>query len=413
MQRVGRAPLALCRYAASRVAICGGYLLSIRQDTAPLSTRPQLPCFVAIPILHTEFVALPWPTFIRPSPMPDSLPTTSVTHAQRPLFLGVDVGGTNTKIGIVDDRGGCLGRTKIATEEENGAEDAVRRISAACQQLAEKLGLSFNDVQAVGLATPGTMDVAAGMILEPPNMPAWRHFPIRDALSQSVERPVHFLNDGNAAAFGEFWVGAAQEWDSLVMLTLGTGVGGGVIVAGRLIHGLNSFGSECGHIIVDSSPQARPCVWGGGHGELEAYASASAVVQLAQQRLDQKVESTLAARRDQNDLTALAVYQEARAGDALALELIDDTARILGIAIVTMVHMVDPGLVLLGGAMSFGGPNCPIGQRFLAHITEEFKRRAFDVVRDRTSIQFASLGGHAGFVGAAGYARQQQQEAPR
>jgi glucokinase len=204
-------------------------------------------------------------------------------------------------------------------------------------------------------------------------------------------------------------VGSGREFDSLIVLTLGTGVGGGIIVNGRAIEGVHSFGAECGHIIIDSRPDARLCVWGGGRGELEAYASASAVVQQAQSLLDQGRTSSVTRRLAQGEeLTTLMLSEEAEAGDELALEVILETATYLGIGIVTLVHTIDPGAVILGGAMNFGGLATTVGQKFLEQVTKEFRRRAFAVVAD-TKIDYASLGGDAGYIGAAGIARSHLQ----
>ncbi len=331
--------------------------------------------------------------------------TISAEDATRPLFVGVDVGGTGIKIGIVDDEGRSLGKVRIPTEEERGPEDAIQRIRQAIDDQLASLQVGWDEVAAVGLGTPGTMDIPRGLILAPPNLPHWRHFPIRDALSQACGKPVTFANDANAAAYGEFWVGSGRDSPSMIMLTLGTGVGGGIIVDGQGIDGVNSFGSECGHILVDSREDARLCVWGGGRGELEAYASASAVTQRTLELLQQGRESRLQDRCREAELTPLMVYEEANAGDALALEVIDETARWLGIGIVTLVHAIDPGMVVLGGAMNFGGAAAPAGRRFLESVRAEFRRRAFDVVAETTSIAFAELGSDAGYIGAAGVAR--------
>ena len=324
-------------------------------------------------------------------------------------YLGVDVGGTNIKLGLIDDSGHVGARRTIPTREEEGAEPAVGRIGAACRALTAEAGIDLSAIRAAGLATPGTMDIERGWMLDPPNMPHWSNYPVRDALARELGLPVAFLNDANAAAYGEFWVGSALEADSLAMLTLGTGVGGGLIVNGQIIHGLHSFGSEVGHMVVDPREDARQCVWGGGRGELEAYASASAVVARAEEQLSQFPSSLL---RDVSPLTARAIFEAAEAEDALSLQLIDETARILGVAITTLVHLIDPGCVLLGGAMNFGGSQSRVGQRFLEGIRSEFRRRAFSVVAE-TTIDFATLGGDAGFIGAAGYARQYRFDGPR
>lgn len=341
-----------------------------------------------------------------------TVPFTSHQQAERPLFFGVDVGGTGIKMGLVDDRGSTIGQERIETHEERGPEDAIDRVRRTLDQMLSDRGISWDDVGALGLGTPGTMDIPGGRILTPPNLPHWRHFPIRDALSQAChDKPVTYANDANAAAFGEFWVGKGRESSSMIMLTLGTGVGGGIIINGRGIDGVNSFGSECGHILVDSRDDARLCVWGGGRGELEAYASAGAVVQRTQEQLDEGRPSSLTRRiSDHDPLSALMIAEEAERGDSLSLEIIEETGRYLGIGIVTLVHTVDPGMVVLGGAMNFGGHDSEAGRAFLKSIRQEFRRRAFDVVVDSTVIDFASLGGDAGYIGAAGLARSAWHE---
>lgn len=339
---------------------------------------------------------------------------TTPQDAQRPLFVGVDVGGTGIKLGLVDDLGRTVARDRMDTHEERGPEDAVRRIRQAIGELLEQHGMLWDDVAAIGLGTPGTMDVPRGMILTPPNLPHWRHYPIRDELSRACDgRLVAFVNDANAAAYGEFWIGSGRDSPSMIMLTLGTGVGGGVVVDGQLIDGVNSFGSECGHIIIDSRDDARLCVWGGGQGELEAYASASAVIERARQLLAEGRESSLRQRVEREELTGLMLYEEANRGDRLSLEIIVETGRYLGIGIVTLVHTIDPGLVVLGGAMNFGGEAATAGRVFMESVRREFRRRAFDVVAHTTTIAFASLGSDAGYIGAAGVARAAWQKRTR
>ncbi|MFO7905281.1 MAG: ROK family protein [Pirellulaceae bacterium] len=330
----------------------------------------------------------------------------SLEKSQLPYFIGIDVGGTNTKIGIVDNSGQTLSYVSIPTIEEEGPAGLVSRAGKSIRQTVSKLGIGMGDLKAAGLGTPGPMDIPKGMILDPTNLPHWRHFPIRDALSKELGMPVAFTNDANAAAYGEYWVGSGEKSESMIMLTLGTGVGGGIIINGVTVEGTNSFGAECGHIIVDSRSDARPCVWGGGHGELEAYASASAVAARARTLLDQGRDSSLAERLKRGEeLTTLMLSQEAEQDDALALEVILEAAGYLGIGIVTLVHTIDPGAVILGGAMNFGGRDNRIGHQFLQRVEETFQSRAFEVVAKNTLIDFASLGGDAGYIGAAGIAR--------
>ncbi|MFT5526140.1 MAG: glucokinase [Pirellulaceae bacterium] len=346
--------------------------------------------------------------------IPDPNVMISRADAALPLFIGVDVGGTNIKIGVVDDHGRTLGKTKIPTEDERGVPDAIARIVAATAELMTRVGCKLDDVKAIGLGTPGPMDIPNGMILVTPNLPGWRNFPIRDKLSEAFQLPVSFSNDANAAAYGEFWIGSGREHKSMIMLTLGTGVGGGIILDGRSIEGTNSFGSECGHIIIDSRQDARLCVWGGGRGQLEAYASASALTQRTKEELQAGRTSSLVTRlKDGAELSPLLVSEEGEKGDLLCIEIVLETARYLGIGITTLVHTVDPGSVVLGGAMNFGGLETELGRKFLEEVRSEFRRRAFDVVQETTHIEYAVLGGDAGYIGAAGVARHDSMHATR
>ena len=345
------------------------------------------------------------------SPSTRSAPSAqirSIEDAVAPYFWGIDIGGTGIKLGLVDERGDTVAYEKIPTRESEGAAAAVDRIANLVVEVETRLGVA-GEVPQIGLGAPGPMDLPKGLLVAPPQLPSWWGFPIVEALTERVRRPISFLNDANAAAFGEFWIGTGRDSDSMILLTLGTGVGGGIIVDGELVNGVNSFGSECGHILVDPSPTARLCVWGGGRGQLEAYASASAVVGRTRDRLTEGAESSLSGLLGGGDseLTARKVYDAASQGDALALEIVDETAHWLGIGITSLVHALDPGVVTLGGAMNFGGAGCPIGDRFLSGIKDEFKKRTFENVFEGTSIAFATLGADAGYLGLAGYARKQ------
>jgi glucokinase len=319
--------------------------------------------------------------------------------------VGVDVGGTNIKVGLVDNRGRSLARLSLPTKAKAGPDDAARRMGEAVHRVIEKATLARADVARVGLGSPGTMDIPRGLLLDPPNLPGWNNYPLRDKVSEACGLPVAFTNDATAAAYGEYWVGSGRELHSMVLLTLGTGVGGGIIIGDTPIDGEHSHGAECGHIIIDYRDDARVCPCG-QPGHLEAYASATALVKRAHEALDRGHKSSLAAHAVEGpELTALLLAQEAEAGDALAQELILETAMYLGVGIVSLMHTLDPSGVVLGGAMTFGGHDTRIGRLFLARIQEEVRQRAFPVLAARTSVDYAVLGGDAGHIGAAGIAR--------
>lgn len=331
--------------------------------------------------------------------------TVTAAEAKRPLFLGIDVGGTNIKLGVVDDLGRTLALTKVATLEEEGPEAAIVRSRAATDAMLRAIGLGRSDLSAIGLATPGTMDIPKGMLLEPHNLPHWYNFPIRDRVAQVWGLPTSYANDANAAAYGEFWVGGGAQYHSIIMLTLGTGVGGGIIIGDLSVDGENSHGSECGHIIIDCNPTARMCGCG-QRGHLEAYCSATGLLKHTEELLAKNPRTSLLERiSEENPLTPKMIAEEAEKGDKFSLGLIDELATYLGFGVVSLIHTIDPAAVLLGGAMNFGGHGNLLGQRFIGQVRSIVRQHAFPIPAERTTIDFALLEGEAGYIGAAGIAR--------
>jgi glucokinase len=329
----------------------------------------------------------------------------SLAEARRPLYAGVDLGGTNIKSALVDDLGRLLAFHTEKTHAERGPEDAAGRLGGSVAILAAKAGAPVSAVAAVGLGSPGPLDLAAGTIVRAGNLVGWDAFPLRDRVAAHCGLPVTFANDANAAAYGEFWVGSGREFGSLILLTLGTGVGGGIIIGDLNVEGAHSHGSECGHMIVDPAPAARRCPCG-QTGHLEAYASAKSLVARAEEALAAGGGGPLAAAVAAGEpLTPILIGRLAETGDPLATELVMETARWLGIGIVSLLHAIDPEAVMIGGAMTFGGEQAPVGRAFLERIRSEVRSRTFPTLAEKTVIGYASLGGDAGSIGAAGLAR--------
>ncbi|MCR4411476.1 MAG: ROK family protein [Thermoguttaceae bacterium] len=345
--------------------------------------------------------------------MPATRQLIAREEAKEPFFVGVDLGGTTVKLGLVDDLGRPLCWDSIATCVDRGPEDAARRMGRAVLETIRRVGLEPNDVAGVGLGSPGILDYRAGTMVNPTNFKGWNGFPIRDRVAHHCGLPVVLANDASCAAYGEFWIGSGRGFRSLVMLTLGTGVGCGVIIGDLIIEGENGHGTECGHIIVEPGDNARVCSCG-RTGHLEAYASATAVVARTQDAIDAGRKTSLSCRLgDGTPLSPLAIAEEAEAGDDLSLEIVMETARYLGIGIVSLLHTIDPTGVLIGGAMTFGGAEGALGRRFLDRIREEVRRRAFPILAERTTIDFATLGPDAGYLGAAGIARVEHRKTLR
>ena len=328
-----------------------------------------------------------------------------LSEATRPFYAGIDLGGTNIKAALLDDLGRIVEFHTEPTHAVRGPEDAAARMGRAVHTLAGRAGIATTDVARVGLGSPGPLDIPAGTIGRAGNLPGWDDFPLRDRVAAHAGCEVTFANDANAAGYGEYWVGSARGSSSLVLLTLGTGVGGGIIIGDLNVEGAHSHGSECGHIIVDPAPTARVCPCG-QPGHLEAYTSATSLKALAAEALAAGGTGSLAAAVAAGEvLTPVVIAREAGAGDALAMGVLMEAARWLGIGIVTFMHTIDPEAVVIGGAMTFGREEHPVGRAFLERVREEVCRRTFPVLARRTSIRYASLGGDAGSIGAAGLAR--------
>ncbi|MFN5299158.1 MAG: ROK family protein [Planctomycetaceae bacterium] len=321
-----------------------------------------------------------------------------------PFYLGIDVGGTNIKVGVVDDLGHSLSRVSAKTDAARGYLHGLDLMERLTQEALRAAGLTRNDLRGCGLATPGTMDIPAGRLLEPPNLPGWWDCPIRDLLSERLQLPTTLQNDANAAAYGEFWAGRARDAQSLVFWTLGTGVGCGIILDHLIVEGAHSHAAECGHIIVEMH-NGRRCGTG-QYGTLEAYAGAKALIARCHEALDAGEASVIREHLAKGEeLNPLLIAQCAEQGDPLCDRLVMESARYMGVGTTTLMHTIDPEMVLIGGAMTFGRDETPLGRRFIAELRAEVKRRAFPIPAARTRIEYASLGGDAGYIGAAGCGR--------
>jgi glucokinase len=323
---------------------------------------------------------------------------STVVNPRPPFYLGIDLGGTNIKSGVVDDDGRPVSSVSIETHADRGPEAGLNNLAEAGRLAVQASGLSWHEITGVGLGSPGTMDIPAGMLLEPPNLPGWDNLPIRDRLAERLGKPTVLQNDANAAAYGEYWAGAGRDTKSLVMFTLGTGIGCGIVEGGLIVEGRHSHGAECGHIVVQMD-NGRLCSCG-RHGHLEAYASATAVVKRAHEALEPETGSSLHDALARGLLSSRAVAEAAERGDALAQRLMHETARYLAVGAVCLMHTIDPDVVLFGGGM------IAAGTRFLDDIRRHVRDLAFPIPAAKTRIAYAELGGDAGFIGAAGCARQ-------
>lgn len=343
--------------------------------------------------------------------------------------IGIDLGGTNLKAGLVDADGVIVQRHTSDTEAEQGPDHVLARMAAAAEALIAAAGLRKSDICGIGVGAPGPLSHARGVVINAPNLPGWHNIAVRDRIAAATGLPTVLDNDANAAAFGEFEAGAGKAIrsgdaagdnksdvrksagdasnsaddgsnspGSMVMLTLGTGIGGGIIIDGALLRGSRDNAGEIGHIIVE--PDGRPCPCG-KRGCLERYASARAVALRVAEAIDAGESSVLQAALDRGgEINARDVASAVATGDPLASRIWDETCRYLAIACINIQHMLNPDMVVFGGGM------IAAGDALLGPIKSHFERLRWSLADDHPEIAMATLGADAGIIGAAALARK-------
>lgn len=330
-------------------------------------------------------------------------PQPRATNAEVLAYLGIDVGGTYVKLGLVDDTGQILGRVSTPTPTLGTPE---RVFAFAMQFAAEQLSLLGSHVKlhGVGLAVPGVLDTSAMVLREVVNLPGWLDRPLMQLLSHVAGVPVMVVNDANAAALAEHSQRGLGV-RSLALVTLGTGIGCGVVVGGHPHGGDHGCAGEIGHLAIRFGDQALPCTCG-SRGHLESYAGSGGVVA----RLRVAYSSHVAAEVPEwvlgNTVTPREIAEHASRGDVICQSVIDETAQYVGAAVGMMAQVVDPAVVLLGGAMTFGGAGTDTGARFIEHVRTTVRETTLAQVGQHLIVDFATLGNDAGILGAALVAKQ-------
>jgi glucokinase len=320
-------------------------------------------------------------------------------NATKGYTLGIDLGGTNIKGGVCDADNALIVRHSIPTEAHAGFDHVFERLVQFVDQAIAKAQLDRDQVSYIGIGAPGPMSHSQGMIYHAPNLPGWENVPLRDRLAEATGLPVTLENDANAAAFGEFARGAGQDVSSIVMLTLGTGVGGGVILDGKLWRGTFDNAGEIGHTII--VPRGRPCPCG-QTGCFERYASANAVGERLVEAIESGEASALAQRLESDErINSQHVLEAAQAGDALAKRIWDETCFYLAVACVNLQHTLNPQRIVLAGGL------INAGAALLDSTTKHFEALSWKIAQDHPEIVFATLGTDAGTIGAAALAQQE------
>lgn len=306
--------------------------------------------------------------------------------------IGVDLGGTNLKVAVVDRRGTILAKRTQLSRVDRGPNAVIEDIVVLARDLRSEAGLRKTDIAGLGIGTPGPVSVRDGVVLRAGNLPNWQDVPLQDELRKRLRTPVALDNDGNCAALGEVWLGAGKDGADMVVLTLGTGVGAGVIIDGRLLHGHFENAGELGHMIVQPDGLPCPC---GQHGCLEAYASAGGLLRRA-------ASGTTAGFSE-----ARGIIAAAQSGDATCLQLWNDACFYLAVACVNIQHAFNPARVVLAGGLSRAG-------EFLrTRVDTQLRRLAWPLHNDVPEVALTELDEDAGVLGAAALLRRAAKILPR
>lgn len=301
--------------------------------------------------------------------------------------FGVDVGGTTVKMGFFDSEGVVLEKWEIPTRTQNGGENILPDIAKSILNTMDEKGISKEDVIGVGIGVPGPVD-GNGVVYKAVNL-GWGVFNIAETLTGLLGIPAKAGNDANVAALGEMWKGGGQGHRSLVAVTLGTGIGGGVIIDGKLLTGYKGAGGEIGHVhIMDDEPEACGC---GGHGCLEQYGSATGVVRLANRILAATEEDSVLRN---GDVSAKSVFDAVKAGDKVAIQIATQFGEILGKGLAIIASVLNPEIFVIGGGVS------KAGEILFEYIKPAYQKYVFPGSAE-TEFALATLGNDAGICGAA------------
>ena len=301
--------------------------------------------------------------------------------------FGVDIGGTTCKIGFFDTNGTLLDKWEIKTNTENNGESILSDVAKAVDNKLAQEAISKDDVQGIGIGVPGPVD-SQGVVHRCVNL-GWGVVNVAEELGNLTGLKIKVGNDANVAALGEMWQGGAKGSKDVIMVTLGTGVGGGIIVDGKVVAGFNGAGGEIGHIHMnDAEPDECGC---GNHGCLEQYASATGVVRLAKRALAKATEKTVL---NADTVTAKDVWDAVKEGDPVALQVAEQFGKYLGEGLAIVADVINPEAFVIGGGVS------KAGEVLLSYIEKNYTKTVFHASRD-VKFTLATLGNDAGIYGAA------------
>jgi glucokinase len=310
------------------------------------------------------------------------------------VVVAVDLGGTNLRTSFVSPAGELFDRYKEATHVSEGRHKVVDKLIENIRRQQDNAAHHGHQVAAVGVGAPGVIHADTGVVVKSPNFPDWNNLPLKRELEAALKVPVFIENDANAAALGEQWRGAGTGIRSMIFLTLGTGVGGGIVLDSRIWHGADGMAGEVGHMTI--IPDGRKCGCG-NTGCLEMYASSRGIVMSYREALARAGGPPSGLR----EITSESIYQSARDGDECARQVMKEMGGYLGIGIANLINIFNPEMVVIGGGVKDAWP------LFIDATKAEIRKRAFEFPAERTRIVASVLGDDAGMMGAAAVAFQE------
>ncbi len=319
--------------------------------------------------------------------------------SERPV-IGIDLGGTKISTALVDTAGTIIAHDYRETHATEGQKAVIERMLDAARRVMVRAGVNQAQVAAAGIGAPGPLDVEAGVVVAPPNLPGWDRVPLRRLIESRLGITTFLENDANAAALGEYRFGAGRGVEHMIYVTASTGIGGGLILNGRLYHGASGMAGEIGHITIMPYGPLCGC---GNRGCLEALASGTAIARQAGERVARGAPTLIAdlAGGDPERVTAKLVAEAASQGDMEAQEILAEAMHYLGIGMANLVNLFNPQLIVIGGGLT------NIGEMLFGPVQRAIDRRALPTLAQAVRVVRAELGDNAGVLGAAAVALAQ------
>ena len=322
---------------------------------------------------------------------------------ENPLALGIDLGGSKILTAVVNAQGQISSRDHSATPAAEGQEAVIKSILESVDRALNQAGIAASDLGAIGMGAPGISNPETGIIFASPNLPGWRDVPLRDIIERGLGKKTFVMNDANAAALGELYFGAGRGARNFICITIGTGIGGGIVIDGKIYTGAFGAAGEVGHMTIDNNGPLCKC---GNTGCWETLASGTALLREAKHQIEEGASTSIldCAGGDMGKVTPKIIHAAAKQGDNLARELITQTGYYLGVGLANLINIFNPELIVIGGGLS------NIGDMLLVPAFKTAKMRAYREAYQAVRFVPTELGQNSGVFGAAAFALREMKK---